>query len=147
MATKYINLENILGGDFSDQLKNIIRYKRIGYNIHVMRQSTCLCDRVHTWWLTQSQLTTSLFNCRRNEGSGLNMFNIIGWGSMLCLWSGPLGFSCWISVAPVRVLLLSYLVSTQCCWILIYMIAVLMHTRIRSPSRGPNTLCFNYSRT
>ena len=27
------NLENILGGDFSDQLKNIIRYKRTGENI------------------------------------------------------------------------------------------------------------------
>ena len=41
----------------------------------------------------------------------------------------------------VRVLLFnSHLVSTQCCWILIYMIAVLMHRRIRSPSRGPNTL-------
>ena len=22
-----------------------------------------LCDRVHAWWLTQSRLTTSLFNC------------------------------------------------------------------------------------
>ena len=50
-------------GDFSDQLKNIIRYKRTRYNIHVMRQSASLCDRVHAWWLTQSRLTTSLFNC------------------------------------------------------------------------------------
>ena len=44
-------------------VKNTIRYKRTGYNIHVMRQSACLCDRVHAWWLTQSRLTTSLFNC------------------------------------------------------------------------------------
>ena len=29
--------------DFSDQLrKNIMRYKRIGYNSNVMRQSVCL---------------------------------------------------------------------------------------------------------
>ena len=29
--------------DFSDQLKKIIvRYKRIGYNINIMRQSACL---------------------------------------------------------------------------------------------------------
>ena len=42
MATQCINLENILGEDFSDQLKNIIRYKRTGYNVHVMRQSACL---------------------------------------------------------------------------------------------------------
>ena len=64
MATLCINLENILGADFSDQLKYIIRYKRTGYNIHVMRQSACLCNRVHAWWLTQSWLTTSLFNCK-----------------------------------------------------------------------------------
>ena len=29
--------------DFSDQFRNLImRYKRIGYNLNVMRQSTCL---------------------------------------------------------------------------------------------------------
>ena len=29
--------------DFSDQFRNIImRYKRIGYNLNVMRQSACL---------------------------------------------------------------------------------------------------------
>ena len=29
--------------DFSDQFrKNIMRYKRIGYNLNVMRQSVCL---------------------------------------------------------------------------------------------------------
>ena len=29
--------------DFSDQFRNIImRYKRIGYSLNVMRQSTCL---------------------------------------------------------------------------------------------------------
>ena len=29
--------------DFSDQFRKIIvRYKRIGYNINIMRQSTCL---------------------------------------------------------------------------------------------------------
>ena len=65
---------------------------------------------------------------------------------------GPIGVQlldiCCSSLS-VRVLLLSsHLVSTQYCWILIYMIAVLMHRRIRSPSRGPNTLyVFNHSRT
>ena len=36
--------KKILGSaDFSDQLKKIIvRYKRIGYNINIMRQSACL---------------------------------------------------------------------------------------------------------
>ena len=28
--------------EFSDQLKNIMRYKRIGYHVDVMRQSACL---------------------------------------------------------------------------------------------------------
>ena len=28
--------------EFSDQFKKIMRYKRIGYNVDVMRQSTCL---------------------------------------------------------------------------------------------------------
>ena len=64
------------------------------------------------------------------------MSNKIGWGSMLCLWSGPAGVQlldiCCSSVS-VRVLLLS---SHLIC-----MIAVLMHRRIRNPSRGPNTLC------
>ena len=44
MVTKYINSKKIVGrADFSDQLKKIIvRYKRIGYNINIMRQSACL---------------------------------------------------------------------------------------------------------
>ena len=58
---------------------------------------------------------------------------------MLCLGVQPLDICC--SRVSVRVLLLSsHLVSTQCCLILIYMIAVLMHRRIKSPSRGPHTL-------
>ena len=38
------NCEKIMGmNDFSDQFRKIImRYKRIGYNLNVMRQSTCL---------------------------------------------------------------------------------------------------------
>ena len=28
--------------DFSDQFRNIMRYKRIGYNLNIMRQSACL---------------------------------------------------------------------------------------------------------
>ena len=42
--TKYITSKYIVGGtDFSDQFrKNIIRYKRIGYKLNVMRLSACL---------------------------------------------------------------------------------------------------------
>ena len=52
--------KNIVGRvDFSDQFRKIIvRYKRIGYNINIMRQSTCLVFnpiRVNNF--------ASLFNC------------------------------------------------------------------------------------
>ena len=44
MVTKYTNFEKTVGKtEFSDQFKNIIlRYKRICYNVDVMRQSACL---------------------------------------------------------------------------------------------------------
>ena len=44
MVTKYINLKkNVHRADFSDQFRKIIvRYKCIGYNINIMRQSACL---------------------------------------------------------------------------------------------------------
>ena len=47
--------KNIVGrADFSDQFRKIIvRYKRIGYNINIMRLSGCLV-------LTQSRLITLL---------------------------------------------------------------------------------------
>ena len=45
--------------DFSDQLRKIImRYKRIGYNLNVMRQSACLVINPIT---ADSYL--ALFNC------------------------------------------------------------------------------------
>ena len=35
--------KNVDGADFSDQFSKVImRYKRIGYNINVIRQSACL---------------------------------------------------------------------------------------------------------
>ena len=40
---KYCILFFSVHADFSDQFKKIIvRYKRIGYNINIMRQSACL---------------------------------------------------------------------------------------------------------
>ena len=45
--------------DFSDQFKKIIiRYKRIGYNINIMRQSACLVFNP----ITVNNFA-SLFNC------------------------------------------------------------------------------------
>ena len=44
MVTLYTNFEKLLEKqNFYDQFKKIImRYKRIGYNVDVMRQSACL---------------------------------------------------------------------------------------------------------
>ena len=40
---KCCDLKVLVGrADFSDQFKIIVRYKRIGYNINIMRQSACL---------------------------------------------------------------------------------------------------------
>ena len=54
---------------------------------------------------------------------------------------------CWSSVSVLVLLLSTCLVSSQ-HWILVYMIAVLLHWWIRSPSRGPINLYFmTHSRT
>ena len=46
--------------DFSDQFRNIImRYKRIGYNLNVMRQSACLVINP----ITVDSSYAALFNC------------------------------------------------------------------------------------
>ena len=44
MVTLYTNFKKIrIMTDFSDQFRNfLMRYKRIGYNLNVMRQSACL---------------------------------------------------------------------------------------------------------
>ena len=66
MVTLYINSKKIVGrADFSDQFKKkiyiyiyIVRYKRIGYNINIMRQSACLVFNP----ITVNNFA-SLFNC------------------------------------------------------------------------------------
>ena len=59
MVTVY-KFKNIVGrADFSDQFrKTIVRYKRIGYNINIMRQSACLVFNP----ITVNNFA-SLFNC------------------------------------------------------------------------------------
>ena len=47
---------------FSDQLKKIICYKRIGYNINIMRQSACLLINPVT-----VNNFGSLFNCMSTQ--------------------------------------------------------------------------------
>ena len=68
--------------DFSDQFRKIIvRYKRIGYNINITRQSACLVFNpiaVNNF--------ASLFNCtpwagvRLNDGPDIKLFILVGLG-------------------------------------------------------------------
>ena len=60
MGTYIYKFQKIIGrADFSDQFRRIIvRYKRIGYNINIMRQSACLVFNP----ITVNNFA-SLFNC------------------------------------------------------------------------------------
>ena len=74
-------LKEIVGrADFSDQFRKIIvRYKRIGYNINIMRQSAGLVFNP----ITVNNFA-SLFNCgsgvRLNDGPDIKLFILVGLG-------------------------------------------------------------------
>ena len=60
--------------------------------------------RLYACWSTQSRLATLLsggLDFRLPDGSDLKDLSVDGLGLMLLLLSGPLGFTCWISFAPV----------------------------------------------
>ena len=68
--------------DFSDQFRKIIvRYKRIGYNINIMRQSACLVFNP----ITVNNFA-SLFNCTPvgrasdDDGPDIKLFILVGLG-------------------------------------------------------------------
>ena len=80
--------------DFSDHFRKIImRYKRIGYNLNVMRQFACLVINPIT-----VDGFTALFNCTPAGGSGIRLhdssdiklFILVGWGGafVCCLVHG-----------------------------------------------------------
>ena len=115
----------------TEEKKNI-RYKRTGYNMNVMRQTA-------VWWLIQSRLTTLLSSLIAHGRVRPKNFHLSWFRLDALSLVGPSGFNCWICVAlALRV----GLQHSSCFipWILIYMFAVLMHTWVRSPSRGPNNL-------
>ena len=83
--------------DFSDQFRKIIvRYKRIGYNINIMRQSACLVFNL----ITVNNFA-SLFNCTPLGRASDSMmapnkaihFSWFG-PELFCLLLGPPGFNC-----------------------------------------------------
>ena len=105
MVTSYINEKKNVGRvDFSDQFKKVIvRYKRIGYNINIMRQTACLVFTP----ITVNNFA-SLFNCTpvgrrqtrwwpRHKAIYFNWFG----PELFCLLLGPPGFNCWFSFAQV----------------------------------------------
>ena len=67
--------------DFSDQFRKIIvHYKRIGYNINIMRQSACLVFNP----ITVNNFA-SLFNCMplgraSDDGPDIKLFSLVGLG-------------------------------------------------------------------
>ena len=86
--------------DFSDQFRKIIvRYKRIGYNINIMRQSACLVFNP----ITVNNFA-SLFNftpvgrASLNDGPDIKLFILVGLGWSFFVWLGPPGFNCWFSL-------------------------------------------------
>ena len=82
--------------DFSDQFqKIIIRHKRIGYDLHVMRQSACLV----IYPITVDNFP-ELFNCmpvdrasRPYDGPDLKLFILVGWDRSFRLLLAPLGLN------------------------------------------------------
>ena len=74
--------------DFSDQFrKTIMRYKHIGYNLNVMRQSSCLVI---------NPITFDGFGgsgVRLNDGPDLKLFILVGWDRSFRLLLGPPGLN------------------------------------------------------
>ena len=84
--------------DFSDQFRKIIvRYKRIGYNINIMRQSACLVFNPITVnnfaslfnWTPVGRASDSMM--ARHKAIYFSWFE----PELFCLLLGPPGFNCW----------------------------------------------------
>ena len=69
--------------DFSDQFRKIMHYKRIGYNINVMRQSACLVINP----ITVDGYADS------HDGPDLKLFILVGLDRSFCLLLGPPGLN------------------------------------------------------
>ena len=106
--------------DFSDQFRKIIiRNKRTGQNMNVMRQTACLVVNPITFDNFATLFNYTLVDLRHNDGSGWGLSFVKPIGVQM------LGF-CSSSVSVLILLLSTHLISSQ-YWILICMFAVLMH--------------------
>ena len=117
-------LKKIVGSNnFSAQfIKIISHYKKIGYNINVLQQTACL---------VVNPITVGNFAARRWVGlqtlwwfrlKDLSIDEMVGAWCFGCL-SGPPGFTCRISFAPVFSLIYCWvlILALSPCYILIYM--------------------------
>ena len=94
--------------DFSYQFRKIIIfYKRIGYNINIMRQSACLTQ---SWLITllpsliaPPPLIARLWVGRQTQWWPRHKAIYFSWlgPELFCQLLGPPGFSCWFSSVPV----------------------------------------------
>ena len=121
-------LKKIVGSNnFSAQfIKIISHYKKIGYNINVLQQTACLVVNP----ITVATLLSSLIACQWVRLQTLWWFRLkdlsidemVGACCFGCL-SGPPGFTCWISFAPVFSLIYCWvlILALSPCYILIYM--------------------------
>ena len=127
-------LKKIVGSNiFSAQfIKIISHYKKIGYNINVLQQTACLVFNP----ITVATLLSSLI-ARRWVGlqtlwwfrlKDLSIDEMVGAWCFGCL-SGPPGFTCWISFAPVFSFIYCWVLifALSPCYILIYMFYEMMH--------------------
>ena len=77
--------------DFSNQFRKIImRYKRIGYNLNVMRQSECLVINPIT-----VDGYAALFNCTPVNWASdfIKLFILVSWDRSFRLLLGPPGLN------------------------------------------------------
>ena len=100
-------------------------YVYIFYKVPIIKRlaiTSMYCNRLHAWWSTQSLLATLLFSLIAHRWVGLQTLwrfrlkdlsidEMVGAWYFGCL-SGPPGFTCWISFAPVF--------SFIYCWVLIF---------------------------
>ena len=86
-AYKFKKIRGI--SDFSDQFRKIVmRYKRIGYNLNVMRQSACLViNPIMVYGYA------AVFNCTPVDGPDLKLFILVGCDRSFRLLLGPPGLN------------------------------------------------------
>ena len=108
------------------------------------------CNRLHAWQSTQSRLATSLSSLIarlwvrlqtlwRFRLKDLSIDEMVGAWCFDCL-SGPPGFTCWISLAPVFSFIYRWalIFALAPFYILMYMFYEMMHWYVRVHSCKPN---------